>query len=117
VKKLNAAYVEESGDEIPGFKLTRRSTGLRVPKDRTADALGAAKEAFGLPERTLLGCCSMTVGDVVKAAAEAQGVPEAVAKEHVREALADIAVEGSCAFLTKTKRLSDAALLKQVAAE
>lgn len=117
VKKLNAAYVEESGDEIPGFKLTRRSTGLRVPKDRTADALSAAKEAFGLPEHTLLGCCSMTVGDVVKAAAEAQGVPEAVAKEHVREALADIAVEGSCAFLTKTKRLSDAALLKQVAAE
>ena len=63
-----------------------------------------------------MSCCGLTVGDVVAHVSMSQGVPEANAKEMVREALADTAVEGSCSFLSKEKRVSDAALLINLAA-
>lgn len=116
VKKNNAAFVDETGTDIPGFKKMRRSTGLRVPKERVSDAADALKEAFGMSVRDVLSCCGLTVGDVVAHVSMSQGVPEANAKEMVREALADVAIEGSCSFLSKEKRMSDAALLINLAA-
>ena len=110
VKKGNTEFVA-SGGEIPGFKVTRRSTGLRVPKERTRDALNAIEKTFGIPKDDLLGYCSVTLGDVVKGVAFSEGLPEAEAKERVRVALGDAALEGSCTFLQKEKRISDAALL------
>ena len=116
VKKNNSAFVEETGTDIPGFKKMRRSTGLRVPKERVSDAADALKEAFGMSVRDTLSCCGLTVGDVVAHVSMTQGVPEANAKEMVREALADVAVEGQCQFLAKEKRVSDSALLTILAA-
>lgn len=111
VRKNNAAFVEESGTDIPGFKRQKRSTGLRIPKERTADAAAILAEAFGMEPGEVLGCCGMTVGDVVACVSMRMGVPEGNAKDLVREALADVAVEGSCSFLSKEKRVADAALL------
>ena len=116
VKKNNAAFVDETGTDIPGYKKMRRSTGLRVPKERVNDAADALKQAFGMSVRDVLSCCGLTVGDVVAHVSMSQGVPEANAKEMVREALADTAVEGSCSFLSKEKRVSDAVLLNNLAA-
>jgi len=113
VKKGNTEFVN-SGGEIPGFKLTRRSTGSRVPKERTKDALDALENALGVSKDELLGCCSVTLGDVVKNVAFSEGLPEAEARERVRSVLGDIAVDGSCVFLQKEKRISDAALLDKV---
>lgn len=111
VRKNNSAFVEETGTDIPGFRRQRRSTGLRVPKERTADAAAILASAFGMEPGEVLGCCGMTVGDVVACVSMRMGVPEGNAKDLVREALADVAVEGSCSFLSKEKRVADAALL------
>ena len=112
VGEFNTAYVV-AGGEIPGFKLQTRSSGLSVPKDRTADAI-AALMSLGLGESAAVGCCRLTVGDAVKALAMVCGATEAEAKERVRTALAGMATEGSSTFLTKVKRVDDVALLKQV---
>lgn len=111
VKKNNSAFVDASGEGIPGFRRAKRSTGLRVPKDGTADAAALLFKAFGMDINAVLGCCSLTVGDVVSAVSLSQGVTEGNAKDMVREALADVAVEGSCAFLSKEKRVTDAVML------
>lgn len=116
VRKNNAAFVDETGTDIPGYRRQRRSTGLRVPKERTADAAALLADAFGMEMSEVLGCCGMTVGDVVNCVSMRMGVPEGNAKELVREALADVAVEGSCSFLSKEKRVADAALLKSLGA-
>lgn len=113
VKRNNTDFVM-SGGEIPGYRMTRRSTGLRVAKERTKDALDALAVSFDMPKDDLLGCCSITLGDVAKTVAFACGLTEAEAKERVRLSLGDAAVEGSCTFLQKEKRISDAALLDKV---
>lgn len=116
VKKNNAAFVEETGTDIPGFRRSKRSTGLRVPKENVPAAADALRDAFGMSVRDVLSCCGITVGDVIARVALTQGVPEAEAKDMVRGALAELAVEGSCQFLAKEKRVSDAALLINLAA-
>ena len=114
VKKNNAEFVEASGQDIPGFKVVRRTTGLRVPKDKTAEALKALSVSFGLGDDVALGCCSITVGDVVAAVSLGEGITESEAKERVREALMDIAIEGSCSYLSKEKRLADGVILQRL---
>lgn len=114
VKKNNSAFVDSTGTDIPGFKVVRRTTGLRVPKEKTAAALEALAGTFSLGDDVTLGFCSLTVGDVVAAVALSEGIPEAEAKDRVREALADIAVEGSCSFLSKEKRLADGVILSKL---
>jgi hypothetical protein len=111
VKKNNSAFVDASGEDIPGFRRAKRSTGLRVPKDGTADAAALLFKAFDMDVNAVLGCCSLTVGDVVSAVSLSQGVTEGNAKDMVREALAGVAVEGSCSFLSKEKRVTDAVML------
>lgn len=111
VKKNNSGFVDETGTDIPGFKRVQRTTGLRVPKENTARAIETLETVFSLGEDVTLGCCSLTVGDVVYAVAMKEGIPEAEAKDRVREALAEVSVEGSCSFLSKEKRLADGVIL------
>ena len=114
VKSANLEFVA-GGGEIPGYRLTRRSTGMRVPKERTGEAL-ALLQVAGVSPEAAIGCCSLTIGDVVSAVSFACGVPESVAKDQVRAALADVAREGFCQFLSKENRVSDDALMLQVTA-
>lgn len=113
VKKGNAEYVQQGG-EIPGFKIMTRSSGARIEKQNTAEAIERIAAFPGMTQEAVLGCCKMTVGDVAKAVAFSVGTTEAVAKARVKETLDDLIVETSSSFLTKVKRIDDIELLKQV---
>lgn len=107
VKRNNAAYVA-SGGEIPGFRRMRRSLGLRIPRENTAAAISALtgeEPDLSVPE--ILGCCSLTVGEVVARLSSLRGIPEAEAKEIIRERLGELAVEGFSDYLAKERRLTD----------
>ena len=56
-------------------------------------------------------CCNLTVGDVVNAASESEGLSAGETMEQVREVLTGIAQEGSSEYLQKEKRVDDSALL------
>lgn len=112
ISKENTQFVVEGGT-IPGFRVTHRSTGVKVPSEDTADALDALR-ALGIPERKLLECCTLVVGRVNKVIAKTMGMAEAAAKEQVRTTLSDLAVEGSCSFLQKERRISNEDLLADI---
>lgn len=115
VKKANAEFAA-AGGTVPCFRLIRRSTGLRVPKESTPAAVAALKSAFPrLREDDLMRCCNLTVGDVVAAASESEGLSAGETMEQVREVLTGIAQEGSSEYLQKEKRVDDSALLGSLA--
>ena len=110
VKQANAEHCKQTGEVPEGFKLVTRSTGLKVAKDMTPIALQHLEEA-GFDRTTLLECCSLTIGEVAEKHSAYTGVPKAEVKEQVREALGDLATEGECSFLQKSKRVSDEQML------
>lgn len=109
IKKNNAAFVEQGG-EIPLYKMTTRSTGLRINADMTPLALLKLEEA-GFDRLDLLECCSLALGKLTDRLSEATGNVKAEIKEQMREVLGDLLSEGSCSYLAKVKRLPDAAML------
>lgn len=113
IKKNNAAFVG-GGGEIPGYRMMTRSTGLRVPKEATREAIEAVRKVIGLGEEETLKCCNLVIGDLIALVASDRGLSDAEAKELVRDTLEDIVSEGTCSFLTKEKRIADGALLTQV---
>lgn len=113
VKQGNNEFVI-AGGEIPGFRLMTRSSGAKVPKESTQEAVNRITAFPGMTQEAVLGCCKMTVGDVAKAVAFNVGTTEAIAKARVKEALEDLITETSSSFLTKVKQIEDIDLLKQV---
>lgn len=111
VKQNNTAFVS-AGGTIPGYKLVKRSTGLRVPSDMTSVALTVLEHAGGVPRDVLENSCNLVIGRLIKNYAGCKGVDEGEAKEQVRKALDDIADEGTSEFLQKTKRITDAQQLE-----
>ncbi|MFA7121347.1 MAG: DUF2800 domain-containing protein [Bacilli bacterium] len=115
VKKANAAFAL-AGGQVPFFRLVRRSTGLRVPKEKTPAAAAALKSAFPkLADDALAKCCTLTVGDAARAAAEAHGMSAGEAMERMRDVLTGIAQEGFSEYLQAEKRAKDTELLGSVA--
>jgi len=112
-KQANAQYAADTGEVPEGFKLVTRSTGIRVPKENTPQALQQLEEA-GLDRVLILESCSLTLGDLVEKMHQYMGMAKPDAKELVREALGDLAQEGACSFLQKSKRITDEALLLQL---
>lgn len=110
VKQANAEHCKQTGEVPEGFKLVTRSTGLKVAKEMTPIALQQL-EAAGFDRATLLECCSLTIGEVAEKHSAYTGVPKTEVKERVREALGDLAIEGECSFLQRSKRVSDEAML------
>lgn len=113
-KKSNADAVA-GGLEIPGFKLTTRSTGLRLPKDNAVEFARRMEERHGLTAVDLLACANVAVNDVCDAIAMAKGMTAADAKEDLKTHDTDILSEGKSQFLSKEKRLSDLETLAMIA--
>lgn len=113
-KKSNADAVA-GGLEIPGFKLTTRSTGLRLPKDNAVEFARRMEERHGLTAVDLLACANVAVNDVCAAIAMAKGMTAADAKEDIKTHDTDILSEGKSQFLSKEKRLSDLETLAMIA--
>lgn len=113
VKKSNAEYVALSGntEQIAGFKLVSRSTGLRVGSEFTPIAISALMANLSVSQDVLLEHCTLALGKLGKTLAEQTGRPEADIKEEIKEALGDIAQEGKAQYLQKTKRVTDEAML------
>lgn len=113
-KKGNADAVA-GGLEIPGFKLTTRSTGLRLAKTNAAEFARRMEERHGLTAVDLLACANVAVNDVCDAIAMAKGMTAADAKEDIKTHDTDILSEGKSQFLSKEKRLSDLETLAMIA--
>lgn len=113
-KKSNADAVA-GGLEIPGFKLTTRSTGLRLPKNNAVEFARRMEERHGLTAVDLLACANVAVNDVCDAIAMAKGMTAADAKEDIKTHDTDILSEGKSQFLSKEKRLSDLETLAMIA--
>ena len=113
-KKSNADAVA-GGLEIPGFKLTTRSTGLRLAKANAAEFARRMEERHGLTAVDLLACANVAVNDVCAAIAMAKGMTAADAKEDLKTHDTDILSEGTSQFLSKEKRLSDLETLAMIA--
>ena len=113
-KKSNADAVA-GGLEIPGFKLTTRSTGLRLAKANAAEFARRMEERHGLAAVDLLACANISVNDVCDAIAMTKGMTAADAKEDLKTHDTDILSEGKSQFLSKEKRLSDLETLAMIA--
>jgi hypothetical protein len=112
VSKNNGEFLSNGG-EIPGFRLMTRSTGAKIPKEDTQEAIQLLRE-LGIPENVILEHCKITLGELAKAVAPILNITQAGAKEELRETLAGIAVEGSCSYPQKTTRQSNENLLSEV---
>jgi len=109
-KKSNVQHALDTGEVPDGFKMVTRSTGIRVAKENTPEALQRLEEA-GVDRTTILESCSVTLGDLAERMNQYMGMEKADAKEMIREALGDLAQEGSTSFLQKSKRVADEAML------
>lgn len=114
VKKTNNAFVSTTGISIPYFKVMRRSTGLRVPKEKALAFATYVTSEHGITIEELLSCSNITVGDVVKEIAFKTGQAENDIKEELRNAPDGMITEGYAEYLTKEKRMSDTDMLKQL---
>jgi len=115
VKKSNAEFVDTSGEKIPYFKQTTRSTGLRVPKENVLILVARLGDMYGTTAEDMLGCSNVAVNGLIDAIAFKTGINALLIKDWFRSDCGDVVVEGSCSFLTKEKRMSDTDLLKQIA--
>lgn len=111
IKKNNTAYVE-AGGQIPGFKMVERSTGMRVDQGRMGEALDLAAEKYG--REAVQASVSLSISKLAKNVSEVTGSPESQIKGEIQELLGERITEGQTRFLMKTKRTSDAALVKQI---
>lgn len=115
VKSENTKSVSENGIQLPGFKLVRRSTGARLPKENAAEFARRLADAPGSVDAVeLLGCANMSIGDVVSLIALKTGDSERGVKAELLEMMKDIMVEGYAEYLAKEKRISDADLVAQI---
>jgi len=113
IKKNNTAYVAESGGEVPGFKLITSSTGLRIPKESTGEAVMVLKERMSLSEDELWSAASLSPGRLADLLTETRGGLKADYKQQIQDVLGDIAHEGTKRYLQKVKRkVSDADLIQ-----
>jgi len=112
-KKANAEHAARTGEVPEGFKLVVSSTGVRIPKENTPQALQQLEEA-GIDRILLLESCSLTIGDLVEKMHQYMGVAKADAKEQIMDAIRDLTTEGTKRFLQKSKRVTDEALLLQL---
>lgn len=115
IKKHNTAYVVNGG-EVPGFKLVNRSTGFRIPAEMTSLAIETLL-SNNISKDVVYEGCSVTMGRLAKALAEARSITEAEAKETLKTMLAPIGTSGATSFLQKIKRLTDAAQLQLITNE
>lgn len=111
IARNNAAFVDEGG-EVLYHRLTKRSTGIKLPKENTSDAFDVLVKELGREQ--LLGCCTVVLGDVRKLLAKQRNIPAAAAKEVLRELLPGMLVEGQTMFLQKTGKISGETLLEGI---
>ncbi len=103
VKKGNAEYVKNGG-EIPGFKLTTRSTGFSVPRENTLTAVDALKTCFQLDERTLMAAMKLSIPELAENQAMATGESVDAWKARLVSSLEGIGKAGVSQFLTKLSK-------------
>jgi hypothetical protein len=112
VKKANTKAVQE-GVDIPGYKMTTRSTGARITKEDTSTAASILR-ANGYSEDEILGGCKISLNDVAKAHAETSDNPVTREKASIKALMSCISVEGSTSFLQKSNRMSIEEQFKQL---
>jgi len=113
VKKQNAAFVKESGQTLPGFKLVTRSTGARIPREASLTAFGILQDN-GIMQETVMAACSISIPELAKSVCVSDGTNEDDAKAKLKGLLAEVTVEGKAEFLQKTKRVDDATAIRQI---
>ena len=112
MKKQNS-IAAKAGAEVTGYTMRSRSTGLSVHKDDTEIAAAMLiAEGFTMPE--ILAASKMSINGLAKIHKEVTGDKEADIKLQIKDTLSAITHEGTATFLTKTKMLSDADLVKQI---
>lgn len=112
VKRHNVEYVADNGGEVPGFKLVERSTGLRIPRENTAEAVRYLKQSMGIDDNEITSASTLSLSELAKILGVARGGSEAEFKQQFRDVLGDLAVEGRTRYLQKTKKIADAAMLE-----
>lgn len=91
-----------AGGEIPGVVLRTRSTGVRIPREATPAAVQKLQEA-GFPMELILQSSSISIKEMAEAFVAVSGGSVAEAKEKIKQAVVDMAVEGSCRYLQLVK--------------
>ena len=107
VKKGNTEFVRNGG-EIPGFKMTQRSTGFKVPRDQTLTALNILKEKMGLDLELVAGALTLSVTELAASLAAVTPTGEKETKAQLMELLGGVGMSGSCQFLTKLSKADKA---------
>jgi len=113
-KKALTQRALETGRVPANAKLVTRSSGLRVAKEMTPMAIEQLLAA-GFNNATIMECCSLTLSELAEKHSEHSGMSKADAKELMREALGDLAKEGSSTFLQMARRRSDEVELLEAA--
>lgn len=103
VKKNNTEFVRNGGT-VPGFKMIRRSTGARIPAERTEEAVVALRAA-GYTDEELLQAMTLSIAKLAEFKASlTPGAQAKDIKEELRPLLADVISEGQAEFLQKTSK-------------
>jgi hypothetical protein len=113
---LNAAYVAEkaiervkqrakeilfSGGDVPGYYL---APGRRIRYCADITAAWARLEAIGVPEEAFFRACSLEIGKIEEAVAEAKGMDKKEAKAYANDVLGDaLQIKETNPILTKKK--------------
>jgi len=111
VKKHNTDYVADNGGEVPGFKLVSRSTGLRVSRENTAEAVRYLKERLALTDDEIISAATISPAELAKGMCLTRGGTEADNKQKIRDVLGDLANEGMTRYLQKTKKINEVTML------
>ena len=102
---------QERGVSVAGYRVTERSTGMKIPRENTRAAVQALVESGYASEDMISDSMELKIKQLADQMAELRGTSAADEKLRIREVLGSLAVEGSCSFLAREKRFKPALLL------
>jgi len=113
VGTYNNEWAKIPGNELPGFKLLERSTGVKIDKERTAEAVKLLTAGYAGTEE-ILAACTLSVAELSKVISELRGTSSKAEKETIREILADLTTEGKTSYLQKSRNMDIRKMLEGI---